>query len=96
MSKLNIFIQRLYHYLVPQVLVGLNTTGLAVVIVKLRKAEAVHCLAQTIIVVEELEASSNGEDYLGSGPHEESVDGAWVLDDVVTFGSDPVISVRRG
>jgi hypothetical protein len=49
----------------PQSIVGLDTLLFAVIIIHLSKAEDIQCELQAIIVVEKLNATSNGKHNVG-------------------------------
>jgi hypothetical protein len=52
-------------HLMPQSIIGLDTLLLAVIIIHLSKAEDIQCELQAIIVVEKLNATSNGKHNVG-------------------------------
>jgi hypothetical protein len=49
----------------PQSIIGLDTLLLAVIIIHLSKAEDIQCELQAVIVVEKLNATSNGKHNVG-------------------------------
>lgn len=79
----------------PQSLVGLDTLFLAIFVIQLSKAEYIQGGLQAIIVVEELNATSNGKHNVGVVLDGQRVNGAGVLTDPISWAGNPVVSTSR-
>lgn len=79
----------------PQRVVRLNTLLLAVIVVQLGKTEHVQGELQAIIVIEELNATGNGEYNVGVVLDGQGMDGAGVFADPVSWASHPVVSASK-
>jgi hypothetical protein len=77
--------------LVPQSIVGLDTLLLAVIIVHLSKAKDIEGELQTIVVVEELNATRNSEDDIGVILDGQGVNDAGVLANPIARTGNPVV-----
>jgi len=77
--------------LIPKTSVDLEIVLVAVLNVHAPEAEAIHGLAEGVVLVIELNGANNIEDHIGVGAHVKSVDGAGVLDDIVTWLALPRI-----
>ena len=49
------------------------------------KAEAIHCLAKCVVIIEELDGTRHVKHNLGASAHVQSMDRAWHLGDVIAL-----------
>lgn len=62
-------------------------------IVQMRITKQIHRVLQAIIIMKILQAPGDREDDFGAFAHVQGVDCSGVLDDVVAWSRDPVVSV---
>jgi hypothetical protein len=79
----------------PQRIVRFDTVLLAVIVIQLSKAKYIQSELQAIIIVEELNATSNGEHNVGVVLDRQGMDNAGVFADPISWASNPVISTSR-
>jgi len=72
-------------HLVPKASIDLEVVLVAVLNVHAPEAEAVHGLAEGVILVVKFNGADDIEDHIGVGAHVKSVDRAGVLDDIVAW-----------
>jgi hypothetical protein len=80
----------------PQRTIGLDTLLLAVIIIHLSKAKHIQCELQAIIVVEELNATSNGKHNIGVVLDGQGMNSARILAYPVAWASHPVVPTSKG
>ena len=79
----------------PQRIIGLDTFLLAVIIIHLSKAKHIQCELQAIIVVEELNATSNGKHNVGVVLDGQGMDRARVFANPISWAGNPVVSTSK-
>lgn len=79
------------HKLIPEIAIDGRLGRLAVFEVQAPEAEQIHNLPQVPVRLEELDRSGDREQNLRITLHVESVDRAWILDNVVAFLGFPGI-----
>ena len=79
----------------PQSIIGLDTLLLAVIVIHLSKAEDIQCELQAVIVVEKLNATSNGKHNVGVVFNGEGMDSARILTYPIPWASHPVVPTSR-
>jgi hypothetical protein len=81
--------------LIPQLFVGDNAVGGAVVVVHFCKVENIHGLPQAVVVIEKFKAASDREENFRTRSHMQSVNGAGFLNDKVSRLGCPRISICK-
>lgn len=79
----------------PQSIVGLDTLLLAVVVIQLGKAEYIQGKLQAIVIVEKLNATSNGKYNIGIVLDGQGMDNAGVFAYPISWASNPVVSTSK-
>lgn len=92
--KLNECIICMTH-LVPERMVWLLANLLAVLLIHAPKAETIHNLSKSVIIIEKLNRSHHVEDYSRLLTHEQGVDRTGDFDDVVARLAAPFVPVER-
>lgn len=81
--------------LVPKFIIRLDAMLLAMFKVQMRITEGIHGVFQAVVIVEKLQASSNGEHNFCARAHVQSMYSSRILDDVVSWFGNPVVSKNK-
>ena len=79
----------------PQSIVRLDTLLLAVIVIQLSKAKYIQCELQAIIIVEKLNATSNGKHNVGAVLNGQGMNNARIFAYPISWASNPVVSKSR-
>jgi hypothetical protein len=82
-------------HLMPQSIIGLDTLLLAVIVIHLSKAKDIQCELQAVIVVEKLNATSDGKHNVGVVLNGQGMDSARILAYPISWASHPVVPTSR-
>lgn len=85
----------IHFHLVPESIVGLDALLLAVVVIQLGEAEEIKSELQGIIVIEELNATSDGKHDISVVLDRQGVDNAGVLANPISRSGNPVVPGSR-
>jgi hypothetical protein len=80
---------------VPEGIIGLDALLLAVIVIQLGEAEEVKSELQGIIIIQELNATSDGKHDISVVLNGQGVDNAGVLANPISRSGNPVVSRSR-